>query len=141
MENQNKHYRCFILYFKQAQKQRKPARCMLCTEKILLQNACVPEEIFSISIENFFFQDFDREFFWDAQLSGRPTEINSYKVKMLVETNSRYTTKLIANILQTSKSSVKNRLHQFYCVNRLDPCKDESMSQQMSIYDLLYTTK
>lgn len=57
-----------------------------------------------------FFQDFVGEIFLvqDAPRS----EINSHKMKGLVETNHRYTTKMIADTFRIYKSNVENHLPQ-----------------------------
>ncbi|KAL1129699.1 hypothetical protein AAG570_012643 [Ranatra chinensis] len=56
----------------------------------------------------------------DAPRSGRPTAINSDEVKEMADTNPRYTTRQIADILKISKPSVENYLHQLGYVSRLD---------------------
>ena len=49
---------------------------------------------------------------------GRPVEIDSDKIKTLIENNQRYTTREIADILKISKSSTENHLHQLGYVHR-----------------------
>ena len=55
----------------------------------------------------------------DAPLSGRPVEVDSDQVKILIENNPQYTMREIANILKISKSSVENPLHQLGYVHAL----------------------
>ncbi|KOC64962.1 hypothetical protein WH47_04551, partial [Habropoda laboriosa] len=52
----------------------------------------------------------------DAPRSDQPQEINIDQEKSVIDTNPRYTTRVIVEILKTSKSSVENRLHQPGCV-------------------------
>ena len=56
----------------------------------------------------------------DAPQSGRPVEVDSDHIETLIETNQRYTTREIADILKISKSSVENHLHQPVYVHRFD---------------------
>lgn len=47
----------------------------------------------------------------DASRSGRSQEVDNDQLKNLIECNSCYTTRDIAQILKISKSSVENHLH------------------------------
>lgn len=69
-------------------------------------------------------------------------EINSDKVKELVNTNPHYTTREITVILQITKSSVENYLHQHGQVSRLDvwvpyPHNEANFVQRISICNSL----
>ena len=50
----------------------------------------------------------------------RPAEVDSDQFETLIENHQHYTTREIADILQISKSSIENHLHQLGCMNRLD---------------------
>ena len=56
----------------------------------------------------------------NAPRSGRPVEVDGDQIKTLIESSQCYTTREIANILKTSKSSVENHLHQLGFVNHFD---------------------
>ena len=43
--------------------------------------------------------------------SGRPVEVDRDQIETLIESNQRYTTQEIANILKIPKSNVENHLH------------------------------
>ena len=47
-----------------------------------------------------------------APLLGRPVEVDSDQIEMIIDNNQCYTTWEIANILKISKSSAENHLHQ-----------------------------
>lgn len=61
--------------------------------------------------------DFDLN---DAPRSGRPTEIDDDELKALVESNSHYTTRYMAETLKISNSSVHDHLKKLNYVSRLD---------------------
>ncbi|KAL1139196.1 hypothetical protein AAG570_009255 [Ranatra chinensis] len=114
MAYQNEHYRNLVLfYFKKGKKAAETCRkiCAVYGEDAVTERVC--QKWFSrFRSGNFSVQD--------APRSGRPTEINSDEVKEMVDTNPRYTTRQIADILKISKSSVENHLHQLSHVSRLD---------------------
>ena len=56
----------------------------------------------------------------DAPQSGRPVEVDSDLIETRIENNQRYTMWEIADILQISRSSTENHLHQLDYVNRFD---------------------
>ena len=56
----------------------------------------------------------------DAARSGRPVEVGSDQTETLTENNQPYTTREMANIDKTSKSSAENHLHQLGYVHRFD---------------------
>ncbi|KAL6420742.1 hypothetical protein ACFW04_013863 [Cataglyphis niger] len=65
----------------------------------------------------------------NATIGSRSIEIDSNKIKVLIDTNPRYTIREIANILQISKSGVENHLHHLGYVTHL--------IKRISISDLL----
>lgn len=67
---------------------------------------------------------------YDAPRSGRPVEVDSNQTETLIESNQHYTTREIADILQTSKSSAENHLHQLGYVNRFDVWVPLKLSQK-----------
>ena len=56
--------------------------------------------------------------------------VNSDQIETLTENNQRYTTRGIADILKTSKSSVENHLHQLGYVNRFDVWVPHKLSEK-----------
>ena len=70
-----------------------------------VKSAKVPAEDFSLD---------------DAPLLGRPVEVDSNQIETLIENNQCYATREIADILEISKSSVENHLHQLGYVNCFD---------------------
>ena len=61
---------------------------------------------------------------------GRPVEVDSDQIETLIENNQRYTTREIADILKTSKSSVENHLHQLGFVNCFDVWVPRKLSEK-----------
>ncbi|KAL1116692.1 hypothetical protein AAG570_005164 [Ranatra chinensis] len=91
------------------------------------------------------FSRFRSENFFGSRCTSHwpPTEIDSDKVKEMVDTNPRYTTRQTADILKISKSSVENHLHQLGYVSRLDVWVPHQLSQanliqRISICDSLW---
>ena len=66
----------------------------------------------------------------NAPQSGRPVEVDSHQIETLIENNQCYTTREIANILEISKSSTENHLHQLGCVNRFDVWVPHKLSEK-----------
>ena len=66
----------------------------------------------------------------DASRSGRPVEVDSDQIETLIENNQRYTMLEIANILEISKSSVENHLHQLGYVHRFDVWVPRKLSEK-----------
>ena len=56
----------------------------------------------------------------NAPWLGRPVEVDSNQIETLIENNQCYATREIADILEISKSSVENHLHQLGYVNCFD---------------------
>ena len=78
----------------------------------------------------------------DAPWLGRPVEVDSDQIETLIENNQRYTTKEIADILNISKSSIENHLHQLGYVNCFDVWVPHKLSERnlldrISAYDFL----
>ena len=70
--------------------------------------------------------------------SGRPVEVDSDQIETLIENNQRYTIQEIAGILNISKSSVENHLHQLGYVHRFDVCVPHELSEK-NLLDRIYT--
>ena len=70
---------------------------------------------------------------YDAPWAGRPVEVDSDQIKILIENNQHYTRREIANILKISKSSVENHLHQLGYVN----CFEVWVPRKLSAKNLL----
>ena len=66
----------------------------------------------------------------DAPQSGRPVEVDSDQIKILIENNQHYTTREIANILKISKSSIENHLHQLGYVHLFDVWVAHKLSEK-----------
>ena len=65
----------------------------------------------------------------DAPQPGRPVEVDSDQIETLTENNQRYTTWERANILEISKSSAENHLHQLGYVNCFDVWVPHKLSE------------
>ena len=62
----------------------------------------------------------------DAPRLRTPVEVDSDQIETLIENNQHYAMRVIADILEISKSSIENHLHQLDYVHRIDvwvPCK------------------
>ena len=66
----------------------------------------------------------------DAPQSGRPVEVDSDQIKILIENNQSYTTREIANTLKIFKSSTESHLHQLGYVNRFDVWVPHKVSEK-----------
>ena len=66
----------------------------------------------------------------NAPLLGRPVEVDSDQIETIIENNQCYTTWEIADILEISKSSVENHLHQLGYVNRFDVWVPHKLSEK-----------
>ena len=66
----------------------------------------------------------------EAPRSGRPVDIDSDQIEILIENHQRYTTREIADILKISKSSVENHLHQLGYVNCFDVWVPHKLSKK-----------
>lgn len=111
MYNQNEHFRHIMLfYFKKGKSAAQTCNkiCAVYGEDAVKERVC--QKWFArFCSGNFSIQD--------ASRSERP---RSTATKVLVDTNQRYTTSEIADVLQISKSSVGNHLHQLDYISRLD---------------------
>jgi histone-lysine N-methyltransferase SETMAR len=58
----------------------------------------------------------------DAPRSGRPVEVNDDQIKILIENNTRYKTRVISEILKISQTAVVEQLHKLGYASRLDVC-------------------
>ena len=65
-----------------------------------------------------------------APRSGRPVEVDSDQIETLTENNQRYTMLEIADILEISKSSAENHLHQLGFVNCFDVWVPHKLSEK-----------
>ena len=65
-----------------------------------------------------------------APRSGRPVEVDSDQIETLTENSQRYTTREIADILEISKSSIENHLHQLGYVNHFDVWVPRKLSKK-----------
>jgi len=79
----------------------------------------------------------------DVPRSGWPVKIDQDKVRTLIDTNKRYTTREIADVLQISKTSVANHLHQLGYISRLDMWVPHELSEaylikRISVSDSLW---
>ena len=66
----------------------------------------------------------------DAPLSGRPVEVDSDQIEILIENNQCYTTRERADILKISKSRVENHLHQLGYVHHFDVWVPRKLSEK-----------
>ena len=66
----------------------------------------------------------------DSPRSGRPVEVDSDQIEMLIENNQYCTTQEIANILKISKSSTENHLQQLGYVNQFDVWFPHKLSEK-----------
>ena len=66
----------------------------------------------------------------NAPRLGRPVEVDSDQIEILIETSEHYTTQKIANILKIPKSSNENHLHQLGYVNRFDVWVPHKLSEK-----------
>ena len=65
-----------------------------------------------------------------APRSGRPVEVDSDQIETLTENNQRYTMLEIADILEISKSSAENHLHQVGYVHHFDVSVPRKLSEK-----------
>ncbi|EZA49217.1 Histone-lysine N-methyltransferase SETMAR [Ooceraea biroi] len=78
----------------------------------------------------------------DAPRSGRPIEIDDDKLKALIDSNRRLTTREIAENLNISKSSVENHLKRLGYISKLDiwvrhELKEIHLTERIDICDSL----
>ena len=66
----------------------------------------------------------------DAPWSGRPVEVDSDQIEILIENNQCYTMWEIADILKISKSNIENHLHQLGYVHRFDVWGPRKLSEK-----------
>lgn len=114
MESQSEHIRHVLFhYFRKGKKAVEAHRkiCAVYGDDSLKLRQC--QNWFS----KFRSGDFNLK---DAPRSGRPIEVDGDKIKALVESNRRLTTREIAETLNISKSSVENHLKRLGYVSKLD---------------------
>lgn len=66
----------------------------------------------------------------EKERSGRAVEMDNNQIKNLIETNPRYTSRDIANILQISHPTVLNHLRKLGFVNQLDVWVPHELSKK-----------
>ncbi|XP_026829777.1 histone-lysine N-methyltransferase SETMAR-like, partial [Ooceraea biroi] len=114
MENQKEHFRHILFYYFRKGKNAVQAHKKLCHvygEDALKLRQC--QNWFT----NFRSGDVNVK---DAPRSGRPIEIDDDKIKALIDSNRRLTTREIAENLNISKSSVENHLKRLGYISKLD---------------------
>ncbi|XP_071646493.1 histone-lysine N-methyltransferase SETMAR-like [Temnothorax longispinosus] len=134
MDNQNEHFRHIMhFYFKQGKNAAKTCKkiCAVYDEDAVKE--CVCQKWFA----RFRCGHFSVK---DKLRSGQPNEIDSDKLKAMIDSNPHYTTREIADVLLISKSSVENHLHHLGYVSRLDVWVPHELSeahliQRISISD------
>ena len=130
------HFRQILLYYFRKGKNAVQARKKLYDvygEKSLTERQC----------QNWFARFRSGDFHLkDARRSGRPTEVNDDKIKVMIENNCRSTTREIAEKFNISHTWVERHLKQFGYVNKLDiwvPHKlnEIPLTKQISMRDSL----
>ena len=124
MEEKKQHFRHIMLYYFKKGKNATEIHKKICAvygEGAVTDRTC--QKWFAKSRAGDFSLD-------DAPQSGRPVEVDSDQIKTVIENNQRYTTWEIANILNISKSSVENHLHQLGYVNRFDVWVPHKLSEK-----------
>lgn len=114
MEIPDGHFRHILLFYFRKGKNAVQARKKLCA---VYGEECLTERQCQRWFARFRSGDFDLE---DTPRSGRPTEVDDDKIKAMIETNRRSTTREIAEKLGISHTSVENHLKQLGFVNKLD---------------------
>ena len=66
----------------------------------------------------------------DAPQLGGPVEVNGNQIETLIENNQCYTMQEIADILEISKSSTENHLHELGYVHRFDVWVPHKLSKK-----------
>ena len=124
MEEKKQHFWHIILYYfkkgKNATETQKKI-CAVCGKGAVTDPTC--QKWFA----KFPAGDFSLD---DAPRSGRPVEVDSDQIQILIENNQHYTTQEIANILKISKSSTENHLHKLGYVNRFDVWIPRKLSEK-----------
>ena len=116
MVDQNLYYRHILLfYFKQGKNASQAFNkvWIKCTER--MQFHFVRVKLFPKILENS-----HREICRRPSRTGRPTEIETDKIKVLLDENPCLTARNIAEDLQISHTSVLNHIHEISYVNRLN---------------------
>ncbi|XP_032467124.1 nucleotide triphosphate diphosphatase NUDT15 isoform X1 [Phocoena sinus] len=124
MEEKKQHFRHIMLdYFKKGKNATETQKkiCAVYGEDAVTERTC--QKWFA----KFRAGDFSLD---DAPRSGRPVEVDSDQIETLIESNRRYTTREIADILKISKSSVENHLHQLGYMNRFDVWVPHKLSEK-----------
>ena len=116
MEEKKEHFRCIMLYYFKKSKNATEMQKKICA---VYGEGAVTARMCQKWFEEFRAGDFSLD---DAPRLGRSVEVESDQIETVIESNQRYTTREIADILNISKSSIENHLHQLGYVNRFDVC-------------------
>lgn len=114
MEDQTVHFRHILLYYFRKGKNARQACAKL---RQVYGDNTLQERQCQRWFTKFRAGDFDLN---DTPRSGRPIEVDDDKIKALIESNQRYTTREIAEILKIHHSTVHDHLKKLGYVNRLD---------------------
>ncbi|XP_076247803.1 histone-lysine N-methyltransferase SETMAR [Calliopsis andreniformis] len=114
MEEQTVHFRHILLFYFRKWKNARQTRPKL--RKVYGDNA-LQERQCQRWFKKFRAGDFNLS---DTPRSGRPTEVDDDKIKALIESNQRYTTREIAETLNIHYSSVYDHMKKLGYVSRLD---------------------
>ncbi|CAK9827264.1 Histone-lysine N-methyltransferase SETMAR [Anthophora retusa] len=136
MKDCNVHFRHILLYYFRKGKNARQVCAKL--QKVYGESA-LKERQCQRWFKKFRAGDFDLN---DTPRSGRPTEVDDDKIKALIESNKRYTTREIAEMLDIHHSSVHDHLKKLGYVSRLDvwvphELKEVHLTARISICDTL----
>lgn len=129
MEENRQHFRHIMLfYYRKGKSAAKTQRkiCAVYGENAVNSRTC--QKWFA----KFRSGDFSLE---DTSRVGRPVEIDTDEIKTLIRSNQRYTTREIADIVNVSKSSVKNHLRQLGYIYCLGSWVLQKSSKNRIVYD------
>ncbi|XP_029679587.1 histone-lysine N-methyltransferase SETMAR-like [Formica exsecta] len=136
MEDQTVHFRHILLfYFRKGKNARQACEKL---RKVYGDDA-LQERQCQNWFKKFRAGDFDLK---DAPRSGRPTEVDDDKIKALIKSNPRYTTREIAETLKISQKSVHVHLKKLGYVSKLDiwiphELKEVHLTARINICDML----
>lgn len=136
MEDKSVHFRHILLFYFHKGKNARQACEKLCK---VYGNNSLQERQCQRWFKKFRSGDFDLN---DDPRSGRPTEVDDDKIKALMDSNPRYTTREVAEILNMSNSSVYNHLKTLGYTNKLDiwvphELKEVHLMARLNICDML----
>lgn len=136
MDNQIEHYRHILLFYFRKGKNAVQARKKLSE---VYGKGCLTERQCQRWFARFRSGNFNVQ---DAPHTGRPTTTDDHKIKALIETNRRMTTREIAEKLDISNSTVYLHLQQLGYVNKLDvwvphELKEIHLTKRINICDSL----